>query len=250
MRIEDAGREDVAALYSDNNVRLSHVSVANNASTGFHLEGLATGSEALSATTSLRPLVLHGQDAVHNLPLGEYTGNQEDVAELWAIGNSMITFKHIGIPYRQMTERETLGVATGERTSFTFEPGVTYQFCQDCFLLVGWRGDHGAIYVNGTEEQPVTFTSWRAEPQAGDWNGIGILSGTSSDSVINHAIIEYAGKPEEAAITINQGLISITNSHIAHSQGAGILIERDDPSLSFDNNTFEDCAEGDIVRPQ
>ena len=172
------------------------------------------------------------------------------MAELWGIENTVTTFKNIGVPYRQMNERVVLGIATGERTSFTFEPGVTYQFCQVCFLLVGWRSDPGALYVNGTEDEPVVFTSWRAEPQAGDWNGIGILSGTSSDSVINHAIIEYAGKPEEAVVTINQGLISITNSHIAHSRGAGILIERDDPSLVLENNTFEDCAEGDVVRPQ
>jgi len=128
------------------------------------------------------------------------------------------------IPYRQLDERVVLGIAGGDLTSFTFEAGVEYQFCQDCYINVGWRNDPGAIYVRGTEDKPVVFTSSRETPQAGDWNGISLLSGTTSDSEINFARFEYGGKPTEAALLIDGGQGTIHNSSFSDSLGAEIII--------------------------
>ena len=250
VRIEDAGREETAGLFSSNNVRLNHVSVLNSAAVGFKLEGLGDGSSDLTSKNNALPLALKGEEAVDLLPLGDYTENEEDIIELRGIENTNITFKDVGIPYRQLDERVVLGLAGGDLTSFTFEAGVEYQFCQDCFINVGWRNDPGAIYVRGTEDNPVVFTSSRETPQAGDWNGIWLLSGTTSDSEINFARFEYGGKPEEAALLIDRGQGTIRNSHFSDSLGAGIIIDTDG-LLTVENNTFERCAGGDVsdLRP-
>src|SRR5690606_18682644 len=66
----------------------------------------------------------------------------------------------------------------------------------DVYLLVE-RG--GKIIANGTEENPITFTSDAATPAAGDWGGI-IINGKAP-------ISRQAGAPNEAATEINTAVL-------------------------------------------
>jgi parallel beta-helix repeat protein len=48
----------------------------------------------------------------------------------------------------------------------------------------------GRLYAQGTQEQPITFTSAEAEPKPGDWGSINFNS--STDNILEHCIIMYA----------------------------------------------------------
>jgi hypothetical protein len=247
VRFEDGGGEG-AALESVVDARLDSVGVYDSASHGMRLAGLAKGSENLTVKGSAaHALELHGESAISNLPAGDYTGNAEDVALISGTSNTNVVFHDRGIPYRQTEDRVVYGKAGGPLTSITLEAGVEYQYCQDCFLYVGWRSDPGAIYAKGTAAKPVRFSSWRTPPQAGDWNGLSLLTGTRSDSVIDHVEFSHGGKSGEANLIVSGGSGSVTNSRFAHSAGYGIRVISQGAGFSMGGNTFEENAQGDII---
>ena len=246
VRVEDAARGDNYGIATKTDMRLSNVAVTNGDGTGFGLEGLGAGSSNLVSTENAGfPAHLVGESAVNHFPMGEYMGNGEDLVTVRGLTNTNVVFKNIGIPY-QTTENIIFGRAGGPLTSATFEAGVEFQFCQDCKMTVGWRSDPGALYVNGTEENPVIFTSSRDTPRNGDWNGIELLTGTTSDTEIVHAIFEYGGKSNSANLFIDGGRGFIDHSHFANSSGYGLLIDRSVPGLTIGENlSFENNDLGD-----
>ena len=62
--------------------------------------------------------------------------------------------------------------------TLTIEPGVVVRFEPGTGLYIGYRGgayNHswfGALFAQGTESAPITFTSNAANPAPGDWKGI------------------------------------------------------------------------------
>lgn len=247
VRIEDAGK-DGAALKVTVDMDLRHVGVYNSGGHGMRLEGLGSGSENLTVTGSARhALELHGPSAINHLPSGSYTGNGEDVAWVSGFSNTNVVFQDRGIPYRQTETSVVFGQAGGPLTSITLEAGVEYQFCQDCYMSVGFRSDPGAIYALGTEENPVRLTSWRKNPAPGDWDGINLLSGTTSDSEFSHTVFEYGGKLNGASLTVDRGSGTVRNSHFAYSAGYAIKVISSPPgTLRLENNTFDQNALGDV----
>ncbi len=249
VRFEDGGKGG-AAFEQVVDVKLISVGVYNSAAHGLRLAGLAVGSENLTVKGSgAHALELHGEAAVSNLPAGDYTGNGEDVALVSGTSDTNIVFRDRGIPYRQTEQRVVYGSAGGPLTSLTLEAGVTYQFCQDCYLYVGWRSDPGALYARGTAEKPVRFTSWRAAPQAGDWDGLSLLSGTRSDSLIEHTEFSHGGKATQANLIVNGGLATVRNSRFLNSAGHGIKVVGAGTGLTLEDNVFEGNAAGDVERP-
>jgi hypothetical protein len=83
--------------------------------------------------------------------------------------------------------------------TLTLGPGVTLKFegTGGIPTLVTFGGggqaqdDNAALVVQGTNIQPVTFTSGKASPAPGDWAGLWLQ--TANGSHINYAIFEYAG---------------------------------------------------------
>lgn len=78
-----------------------------------------------------------------------------------------------------------IGVANG--VVLTLESGSTYKH-----LGNGWYID-GTLLVNGTASEPVTFTSRSSEPTPSQWKGI-YFGATAGNSIVNHAVVEYAGQ--------------------------------------------------------
>lgn len=255
VRIENAGGSNtsdaVAALLLSNAIKLANVSVAGSTKLGMQLAGLRDNSDNLMVTGSAtNPLKLTGDSAISNLPEGSYTGNGEDVILVSGYGNTNVHFKDRGVPYRQLDQRLIFGSAGGPETSIRLDPGVQYQFCQDCTMLLGWRSDPGAIYAAGTTDKPIVFTSSQAAPKAGDWNGIEMLTGMKSDSVMSHVEFHYAGKPDGQAILISGGRGSLDNLTIADSAGAGIRIKGNrDSGLTLGTVTYTSNAEDLVEGP-
>lgn len=246
VRIEDAGANDNAALRSKVDARLDSVAAVGNANTGIRLGGLAEGSSDLAAGENAVPLELQSQSAITNAPDGDYTGNDEDVALVSGFNQSSATFGDLGIPYRQDTRRLRFGTAGEAEPSLTFEAGVEYQFCEDCFIQMGWRSDAASLFVEGAEDDPVVFTSARgADAEPGDWNGIELLGGLQPDSVIEHAEFYYGGKQDSGNLIVDGAGPTIADSHFADSAGYGIYVANAGDELSMSNNTYEDNAQGD-----
>ncbi|MEW6104367.1 MAG: right-handed parallel beta-helix repeat-containing protein [bacterium] len=93
----------------------------------------------------------------------------------WALANS---------PY---VATDTVIVVEG--VILTVEPGVTVRFATNTSLIC-----YGTLRAVGNPDGTITFTSDQATHTAGYWNGI-VFSGTnSSNSILTHCTIMYAGR--------------------------------------------------------
>jgi hypothetical protein len=99
--------------------------------------------------------------------------------------------------------------------------------------------ENAAIVVQGTETQPVLFTSLEPDKtQQGVWNGIRLLeSSRASESSIHHAVFEQTAK----AVEIWEGKPSIQNSVFRYGNEA-IWVETSDNSLYLLNPRISDCT--------
>ena len=256
VRVEDAGQNDLAALYLENAHDLVSVALVGNAAVGLEAWSLGDGSSQITATDNEWPAHLHSGAAISNLPEGDYAGNDDDAILVSGQGGETVTYHNRGVPYRQLDDRVIYGSADGADQVVTFAPGVEYQFCQHCTLYTGWRGDPTTVVAVGTPDEPIVFTSADPSPSPGDWNGILWLTGTDSASRLQHARLEYGGKAElgsngDANLVISGGLGQLDNVTFASSGGYGLSLYQEEPgfvlgtSLSFEGNLSGDINDLD-----
>ncbi len=91
---------------------------------------------------------------------------------LWTLANS---------PYIVMGN-----ITVNSGITLTIQPGVIVKFNGFYTIEV-----NGIINAQGTEDNPITFTSAKASPARGDWNTINLHG---SGNILNYATIEYADK--------------------------------------------------------
>jgi len=97
----------------------------------------------------------------------------------------------------------TGNVSVTDGVVLTIEPGTAIFFESSTFLIA-----NGDLIINGTESNPVVFTSNSANPLVGDWYGIIIESGNLE---MNYCDISYA----DVGVQFNgAGTGVIQNSHI------------------------------------
>jgi parallel beta-helix repeat protein len=144
-----------------------------------------------------------------------------------------VTWLKQPVPY--IIEDRHLEIYSDAGSMLTIQPGTTIKTSGN-IIWVGAYGKGGLI-ANGTASEPIIFSSSRATPQKGDWNGIRFTSQTLSGSMLNHCVVEYAGYYSDAGVTVSYtDLPSITNSTIRYSASYGIELEMSNPTMS--NNTF------------
>lgn len=253
VRIEDGGKGDVPVLLQSVELRHKHLTITNNKGVGLDASALKEGSEDFTITANgAHPLRLKGGATITNLPEGKYDGNAQDHILVNNFEGSNVTFHNRGIPYLQERTQERFGKAGGPQLDVIFEAGVEYRFCQDCLMEIGWRGDPAKIEVRGEAAAPVTFTSHRTDAaQPGDWKGLGLLTGSTSDSFIRHANFLYGGvnDPKSGALIVAGGRGDVTDCSFSKSAGFGMYLDPADTGFSQSNNTFEGNALGDIGTP-
>jgi hypothetical protein len=141
-----------------------------------------------------------------------------------------------GVPLRVTA----LGLAPG--ASVTIEPGVVIQMRGG--TLDAFNADFN---IEGTEEQPVVFTSAQQNPGPGDWGCLLYSYATSAITPrIDHAIFEYAGNGSgcygssvRAALVVPQSA-QITNTVFRNIAGAAIVADGDECNVEqWCTNTFE-----------
>jgi hypothetical protein len=99
----------------------------------------------------------------------------------------------------------------------------------------------GSLVTHGTSDEPVTFTSAKSSPMAGDWPGIEFEANSSSDSLLEHTLIEYAGA--EAISVLNGATVSLIDTTIRAPLGIGVVFDDGAIISGFDNVTVEDAGD-------
>ena len=142
---------------------------------------------------------------------------------------------------------DTVNLAVGK--TLTIDSGVIVKFNTDRNLMV-----NGTLLVNGTEANPVYFTSVKDDTIGGDTNGNGVSNGARGDwrrieftsyssptSLVNHAIIRFGGHDDyyhandRGAITLANASPTIQNTTITENTYAGILAADSTPVLVCNN---------------
>ncbi len=246
--VEDAGSSRLgAAIYVDGEFALDvqHVTIRHSSQHGVRLNQEARFHEDatnLVVTESGRedpysaPVWFSSATQVRTLPDGEYTGNAYD--EIWVERGHVRTtgtWRNPGVRYR-LNAGLTVGHETGP--VLTIAPGATLAFNRDKALAVGFRGD-GALVLDGeSEETPITLTSGRPLPAAGDWAGVRIGEGRS-DAVtkLNYVIVEHAGAETRHPHHASERLAC------RETGAAGVAIRDHDLDDRISNVTFRSLAE-------
>ncbi|MFG0318734.1 MAG: hypothetical protein ACF8XB_15780, partial [Planctomycetota bacterium JB042] len=117
----------------------------------------------------------------------------------------------------------------GSNEAVTIGKGVVFRFAPGTGMTFG-----GTTMVQGTASEPVVFTSSEDDshggdatgngpvaPAAGDWNGLKFFTNTD-DSVVNHAIVRYAGGGGDAAIELVLSDATFCDLVVEHSAGDAI----------------------------
>ncbi len=192
-------------------------------------------------------------EMIHMLDPGStYAGNSDDYISV--VGNDVeiadATWSNLDAPYRVSGETDLEGdtrITIEAGTELFFGPGAQFTIADD---------ESGAV-IEGEEGNEIVLTGTEEEP--GHWNGIFITS-DSPDNVIDHAVIEYAGRDalgagdaEPANLTVGDanfvGSVMADNSVFQNSGGHGIYVsENGDINEDIcDVNSFADNADGDCL---
>ena len=141
----------------------------------------------------------------------------------------------------------TITDAIAVSAQLTIEPGVTLEFAQGAEMRLT---SDGTLLALGAEDSPIVFTGTTKTP--GWWNGIYIRSSDDMNNVIDHAIIEYAGRSamhgsvEPANLTVGRSLhsarIQVTNTVIRNSNAYGVAVHANGSLPDWSSNTITDNA--------
>ncbi len=237
-------------------VFVDHVTVERSLGVGISLDrlgGFAPNSDALTITESgsedtlAYPLVTdeHGIDT---LPRGDYTGNLVD--EIYVNPTSHLeetsTMKNLGVPYAVGSFGDddfVVGAGSqGEAITLTIEPGVRIQMHPGTsFKIEHYTGEFlasGAVIAEGTEAEPIVFTSGADEPTAGDWQGLWFGGIARTDNSFKHVRVEYTGAW--------CGCIFTGCSAIEGYEGA-IIFSQQPPSAFFEDTVLAHGAANGVV---
>jgi parallel beta-helix repeat protein len=139
----------------------------------------------------------------------------------------------------------TQSVTVTQGIQLTIDPGVSVRFNSGLKLLVD-----GTLIARGTSSDPVTFTSNKPGPAAGDWGNIHFLGTATptvvddngdyvSGSILQYCVVEYAGYALQNAVYSFENTLMVDNCLIENNTGSGIMIVSDPGTSSWvTNNTL------------
>ncbi|MEW5799683.1 MAG: right-handed parallel beta-helix repeat-containing protein [Bacteroidota bacterium] len=143
-------------------------------------------------------------------------------------------------------------VASG--TTLVIEPGVIVKFQQ--IPASNWQqfNVYGTLIANGTQANPIIFTSWRDSSAGGkttaltdsisaapgDWNYIAFRNGSGA-SVVRHCQFKYGGRDGQQTVYFesNLGGLIFSNNLVRRSSSAGIYIYN--TAAIIDSTTVDSC---------
>ena len=138
------------------------------------------------------------------------------------------TWKNVSVPYK------TSGFSLN--ADVTVEAGTVFLMEEYTYILVN---DSGSLVNNGTESEPILYTSASEIPQSDDW---GYFDLYSNGNVFDWTIVEYAGNDYASIYCNDNSSISIRNSTFRDSNKA-IEFHLGSTIHAFENNNFQRIQE-------
>jgi len=148
---------------------------------------------------------------------GQITVSQDITSNTtWTLANSPVTIT------------ETITIASG--ATLTIDPGVEVRLGNAVSVLVD-----GGLVADGTDGNPIVFTSASATKAAGDWGTIEFRNTANVGSVINYVTMEYGSGGERAGqlfYTTGAFGVNISNSTFRFSASHGVNLRASSPAIS------------------
>jgi hypothetical protein len=242
-QIWHGGGLDRPALDVFARVTLQDVTLEDNL-IGMRLERpLQPASSNLTITgTDGVPLTVH-PNAITGIPAGgSFSGNDEDeilVEDSLTVHAVTGLVPDLGVPFRITNDIELTSGSDVE-----IAPGTEIIMAADIRLLVGWNSNPAKLVAVGTSTEPILFVGQTST--AGYWNGITFSASADATSELEYVTIANAGKAGSAALVLDRA-ISVTNTTIDNSAGAGIEKTAGDATDYSVSNTFTNVAQGNVI---
>ncbi len=137
--------------------------------------------------------------------------------------------------------------------TLTIKPGTKIEVAAENDNAVYGTSDHvaiivlngGALQANGTEDDPILFTSASETPAGGDWDRIRFIANGTMSS-ITYCIIEYSFNGiciENPAGVTGSSTPVIDHVTVRHATGAG-MYATDASQVEITSSTIYDCNSG------
>jgi large repetitive protein len=139
------------------------------------------------------------------------------------------TWKKLNVPYIVYINIDIDG-------DLTIEPGAVFKFGPSGYFIIG---NNQATRFNavGSAAEPITFTTVAlSSPEAGSWRGFEFYMKTSSNSIMKHCILEYAGRGWNRGIAMYETTMAFEQNTIRHILGVGLQLDDRSGFTSFNNN--------------
>ncbi|MEQ8577537.1 MAG: NosD domain-containing protein [Balneola sp.] len=231
-------------------VRLDTVTISDSNRGVTITQSTNTTINGSSITNTEYPINIASEGYIAYEGTNDFTGNDNDVVYLSHASNIDVNFtlENPGIPY---LPSGTKYVTTGD--TLTIKKGNILKFNQNHQL---YTQNGGVIIAEGTEAEPIYFTSNRNDNIGGDtnndgtasvpgnrdWNGI-TINGKSTSSSFKHVNVSFAGYVPHSSSSAYQGGITLVenNSQVDNStfnnNYYGIVL-RDSSDAAITNNTI------------
>ena len=150
--------------------------------------------------------------------IGKYSNmnihdNTADYFEVAPNNMGSATWKNNGVPYKMNG-----GFTLFDGNTLTIDPGVEIQFGGTSTLKI-----EGKLFANGTQAEPILFTTSNETPMVGHW-GCLYFYNADDTSRVNHTILEYGGVnltytpfEEYSQLAVYRSTVEVNNSEIRNS---------------------------------
>lgn len=250
------GRRGGIVLMNEANVRIENVRFVQNRGPGVsidHYNGRAY-IKASHFDGNEKPLRFHARQLVDLADDLVFTNNQDsegqaqDFVEVWGDESSDRPGSWPAYTYR-FTENASIGA------KIAIQPGAVLLFDGDKGLRV--TEDRGVLIAKGSEAQPIVFSSPIHE--RGSWRGIYMDGTRSTENLLQHVRIEYAGQAGHShydslrgglTVTGEETHVKVLNSHFVDNDYAGLSVSSGKGRIQLDGLSFERNASPLRIAPR
>ncbi len=180
-------------------ISMSNSTVENSSDLGLQLVGDTSALRDFTGNTltgNAKYGIELGPDHVGDLGMGTYGPNTIDGIHITS-GDVTTdqTWASLGTPF--VSDGFTVHTDAGS-AHLTIAAGATVKMTGGTNVSVR---DNGGLTLDGTASSPVTFTSAKGSPAAGDWNELNFYA-SSADGFndLHHAVVEFGGGSSDGMI--------------------------------------------------
>lgn len=171
------------------------------------------------------------------------TNNFETATGIWIENDEDFTLQgeyfwtDQGVPFYQ--EGTIRFGAEGNGSIVHIAPGTEILFMEDgMWDIAYWGTQYATIIAEGTEEEPILFSSANPSPSAGDWKSISFYEGAINSS-FTYTTFEFGGSNDyKGMISIEEADVAFVNCEFYYSQSNALTLRSEASFSDFGGNTF------------